>query len=69
MEKNLKNLLIFDKDGCDISDMVVLTKGRCNPFGWSQYKLIYLEEHIGWLESGCLDLKEGYSYEVVNENC
>ena len=62
----MEQLLIFDKDGCDISDMVSWVDGRGNPLGWSQYKLMYMGRQIGWLESGNPDLEEGYSYEIIS---
>ena len=52
----------------DISDDVELANGKSLPGGWSQYKIIYRHELIGWLESGYpCSFKEGYSAELKEE--
>ena len=44
-----------NKDGLvwrDISDQIELKDGKANPFGWSQYRMEWNGETLGWLESG-----------------
>ena len=56
----------------DVTADIVLTEGRANPFGWSQYCIVHrrregmieIDDRIGWLESGHPeDLVHGYSFE------
>jgi len=51
------------KDGANISDEVELTEGKANPFGWSQYRMMYGVEFVGWLESGYpMNLQPGVTF-------
>jgi len=51
-------VLIFDKDGKDVSDDLELKNKKANPFGWSQSEIWHGEKQIGWIESGSIDLSD-----------
>ncbi len=62
-----QQLTIFKGDK-DISDEIELTNGKANPFGWSQHKIMYGNEFVGWLESGKpMDFTEGFSFTITDE--
>ena len=64
--------LIIRHGAQDVTEDIVLTEGRSNPFGWSAYRLVHRERAamaeidtpIGWLESGSPgELADGYDAE------
>lgn len=68
--------LIIRRCGEDVSDDILFTEGRSNPFGWSQRRMVHrrrvgmvdADVEIGWLESGYPELTDpDYSAEIVDE--
>ncbi len=52
----------------EISDDIELRNGKSNPFGWSQHEIWYDNQRIGWIESGDIDLNDGYTYTEEKDN-
>jgi len=52
----------------DISDNIELKNSKSNSFGWSQHEIWHDKKHIGWIESGGVDLTDdSYAYEKKEE--
>jgi hypothetical protein len=64
----MDRLIINNKEGIDISDEIKLGEGKANPFGWSQYKILYNGEEIGWFENGEPKLITGYTWFIISSN-
>lgn len=66
-----KRLYIFkETDGkkVDISDHIEL-EGKSNPFGWSNYEVLYQEQVIGKVYCTVpQDFIEGYSFTIKTNN-
>jgi len=61
----IQTRLTIKKDGVDISDDCVLSNGKANPFGWSQYEILFKGSLIGFLENGIPDMEKGYTFELT----
>jgi hypothetical protein len=67
------DILIFTKNGIDITEGIELRNGKSNPFGWSQHEIwireqggeVWIEYKIGMLDSGAVsNMIEGFGYRV-----